>query len=90
MTAPALILVTSHTSFPLPLTLQVQLVLIINKLDRLILELRLSPLEAYERLKSIIAHVNMIVSSFQSERYISEADAVLATEDARAAAEGTQ
>ena len=43
----------------------------VNKLDRLILELCLTPLEAYERLKAIIAHVNMIVSSFHSEKYIS-------------------
>jgi hypothetical protein len=45
---------------------QVKMCLVINKLDRLILELRLTPDEAYERLKSIIGHVNMIVSSFQS------------------------
>lgn len=54
----------------LPLS-QVQLCLVVNKIDRLILELCLTPLEAYERLKSIIAHVNMIVSSFQSEKFIS-------------------
>ena len=103
--------------------------LVVNKVDRLILELRLTPGEAYERIKSIIAHVNMIVSSFQSggcrgppspalrldrwidcralgghlppgleakqtccarcaERFISEADSVLAYEDAKAAAGG--
>ena len=50
---------------------QVKLCLVINKIDRLILELRLSPQEAYERMKAIIAHVNMILSSFHSERYIS-------------------
>ncbi|GAB4820198.1 hypothetical protein N2152v2_007244 [Parachlorella kessleri] len=64
---------------------KVRLCLVINKVDRLILELRLTPLEAYERLKSIIAHVNMIISAFHSERYISEADSVLAYEDAKAA-----
>ena len=42
-----------------------------NKMDRLILELCLTPAEAYERLKAIIAHVNMIISSFHSEQYIS-------------------
>lgn len=56
----------------------------INKMDRLILELGLSPQEAYTRLKGIITHVNMIVSAFQSEQHISEADAVLAHEDAKA------
>lgn len=50
---------------------QVKLCLVVNKIDRLILELCLTPLEAYERLKSIIAHVNMIVSSFHSEKFIS-------------------
>ena len=42
--------------------------------------------EAYERLKAIIAHVNMIVSSFQSEKFISEADSFLGYEESRAAA----
>jgi len=64
--------------------LQVRLCLVINKMDRLILELGLSPQEAYTRLKGIITHVNMIVSAFQSEQHISEADAVLAHEDAKA------
>ncbi|PRW32859.1 ribosomal S5 Elongation factor G III V family [Chlorella sorokiniana] len=63
---------------------KVKLCLVVNKIDRLILELCLTPLEAYERLKAIIAHVNMIVSSFHSEKYISEADAVLAYEEAKA------
>ena len=53
--------------------MQVKMCLVINKIDRLILELRLSPQEAYERMKAIIAHVNMILSSFRSERYISGA-----------------
>ena len=35
---------------------------------------------------AIVAHVNMIVSSFRSEKFISEADSVLAYEDAKAAA----
>ncbi len=64
---------------------KVSMTLVINKIDRLILELRLTPLEAYERLVSIVAHVNMIVSSFRSEKFISEADSVLAYEDAKAA-----
>ena len=55
------------------------LCLVINKIDRLIVELQLEPLEAYERMRSIIAHVNMIMSSFRSEQDISDADAVLAS-----------
>lgn len=66
--------------------MQVQLCLVLNKIDRLILELCLTPQEAYGRMCAIVAHVNMIVSSFQSERFISEADSVLAHEDAKAAA----
>lgn len=56
---------------PPPTPRQVKLCLVINKVDRLILELCLTPAEAYDRLKAIIAHVNMIVSSFHSEKYIS-------------------
>jgi hypothetical protein len=69
---------------PLP---QVRPCLFINKLDRLVLELQLEPAEAYERLAAIVAHANMIVSAFDSEQYISEADAVLQYEGARAAAD---
>ena len=63
-----------------------QLCLVINKSDRLIQEWRMQPQEAYDRIRAIVAHVNMIVSAFQSERFISDADAVLAYEDARASA----
>ena len=56
-----------------PRRLQVRLCLVVNKVDRLILELCLTPLEAYERLKAIIAHVNMIVSAFHSEKFMSGA-----------------
>ena len=52
--------------------------------------MKLTPAEAYERLKAIVAHVNMIVSAFSSEAFISNADAVLASEDARAAADAAQ
>ena len=69
---------------------QVKMCLVINKIDRLVLETRLTPREAYERLKAIVAHVNMVVSAFSSEAFISNADAVLAAEDARAAADHSQ
>ena len=64
---------------------QVQLCLVVNKIDRLILELQLQPQEAYERIKGIITQVNMIVSAFESESFMSEADAVLAHENTKAA-----
>lgn len=67
-------------------SLQVELTLVINKVDRLILELRLTPEQAYERMKAIITQVNMIVSAFQSEKYISEADVVLSMQDSTAQA----
>lgn len=44
---------------------QVAPCLFINKIDRLILELRLTPAEAYTRLQSIVTHANMIMSAFK-------------------------
>ncbi|KAL3134116.1 hypothetical protein ABBQ32_008537 [Trebouxia sp. C0010 RCD-2024] len=66
---------------------KVRLCLVINKIDRLILELQLQPQEAYERIKGIITQVNMIVSAFESESFMSEADAVLAHENTKANAD---
>jgi len=61
--------------------------LMINKLDRLILELQLSPHEAYTHLVQIVTHANMIWSAFHSEHYMKEADAVLVYEQQRQAAD---
>jgi hypothetical protein len=58
----------------------------VNKLDRLVLELRMSPTEAYARLQAVVGHCNMIWSGFESERWLSESDAVLALEAAKEAA----
>jgi translation elongation factor EF-G len=66
---------------------QVRMCLVINKMDRLIQEVKLAPEEAYTRVRGIITHVNMILSAFQSEQHISDADAVLAHEDAKATAD---
>ena len=52
--------------------------LVLNKIDRLICELRLSPLEAYTRLLRIVHEVNGIVSGYKSEKYLSDVDSVLA------------
>ena len=73
LACPAAAHATTHPTPPPPPCSQVKLCLVINKVDRLILELCLTPAEAYERLKAIIAHANMIVSSFHSEQYISGA-----------------
>lgn len=43
-------------------------------------------LQAYARLSSIVSHCNMVMSAFHSEQYMSEADAVLAYEEAKEAA----
>lgn len=56
---------------------KLEMCLVVNKIDRLILELGLSPHDAYSRIVSIVSNVNMIISSFESERFISEADAFL-------------
>ncbi len=44
--------------------------------------------QAYARLQSIVTHANMVMSSFESERFMSEADAVLAHEGAKDARAG--
>ncbi|KAJ0545835.1 putative protein-synthesizing GTPase [Helianthus annuus] len=52
--------------------------LVLNKIDRLIVELKLSPLEAYNRLLRIVHEVNGIVSAYKSEKYLSDVDSILA------------
>ncbi|PKA48851.1 Elongation factor 2 [Apostasia shenzhenica] len=52
--------------------------LVLNKIDRLITELRLTPMEAYTRLQRIIHEVNRIVSAYKSEKYLSDVDSLLA------------
>ncbi|XP_051117154.1 uncharacterized protein LOC127241925 [Andrographis paniculata] len=51
--------------------------LVLNKVDRLISELRLSPMEAYTRLLRIIHEVNGIISAYKSEKYLSDVDSML-------------
>ena len=53
----------------------------------MILELRLTPEQAYERMKAIVTQVNMIISAFQSEKYISEADVVLGIQESASQAD---
>ncbi|XP_031268294.1 elongation factor-like GTPase 1 [Pistacia vera] len=52
--------------------------LVLNKIDRLICELRLSPMEAYNRLLRIVHEVNGIMSAYKSEKYLSDVDSILA------------
>lgn len=59
----------------------------VNKIDRLITSLGMDPAEAELRLKQIISQVNMIMSAFESEHFLSEANAVLAHEEAKEVAQ---
>ncbi|XP_028758605.1 elongation factor-like GTPase 1 [Neltuma alba] len=52
--------------------------LVLNKIDRLISELKLSPMEAYIRLLRIVHEVNGIISTYKSEKYLSDVDSILA------------
>lgn len=52
--------------------------LVLNKVDRLICELKLSPSEAYTRLLRIVHEVNGIMSAYKSEKYLSDVDSILA------------
>ncbi|GMJ00303.1 hypothetical protein like AT3G22980 [Hibiscus trionum] len=52
--------------------------LVLNKIDRLISELKLSPMEAYTRLLRIVLEVNVIMSTYKSEKYLSDVDSILA------------
>lgn len=51
--------------------------LVLNKIDRLISELKMSPMEAYERLLRILHEVNGIMSAYKSEKYLSDVDSIL-------------
>nr|GEV50737.1 elongation factor-like GTPase 1 [Tanacetum cinerariifolium] len=51
--------------------------LVLNKIDRLILELKLTPLEAYAKLLRIVHEVNGIVSAYKSEKYLSDVDSII-------------
>lgn len=52
--------------------------LVLNKIDRLISELKMTPMEAYTRLLRIVHEVNGIVSAYKSEKYLSDVDSILA------------
>ena len=50
--------------------------LVFNKLDRLVVEMGYSPLEAYERLRNLLNEINGVMSAFVSEKFISQADII--------------
>jgi len=45
---------------------QLPIVLLLNKIDRLVLELKLPPQDAYFKLKHTIDELNLVVKNFQS------------------------
>nr|GEX34454.1 elongation factor-like GTPase 1 [Tanacetum cinerariifolium] len=51
--------------------------LVLNKIERLILELKLTPLEAYAKLLRIVHEVNGIVSMYNSKKYLSDVDSII-------------
>ena len=48
--------------------------LVLNKIDRLLIELKLSPVEAYDHLARIVEQANAIMASFSVEKYVLEQD----------------
>ncbi|KAE9393926.1 P-loop containing nucleoside triphosphate hydrolase protein [Gymnopus androsaceus JB14] len=58
---------------------QLEMVLVMNKMDRLITELRLSPEEAHERLKRVIEDVNAVMGGLWGGKRMREADAEATT-----------
>jgi len=45
---------------------QLPIVLLVNKIDRLVLELKLPPQDAYFKLKHTIDEFNLVVKNFES------------------------
>ena len=58
---------------------RLQVCLVFNKLDRLIIEMGYTPLEAYERMRNLLHEINGVMSAFVSEKFISQADTLLAS-----------
>ncbi|CAI0462769.1 unnamed protein product [Linum tenue] len=54
--------------------------MVLNKLDRVISELEVTPMEAYTRLLMIVHEVNGIMSGYKSEKYLSDVDSRLASQ----------
>ncbi len=48
--------------------------LVLNKMDRLIVELQLTPDEAHHRLKTIVESVNALVSTFHRSEFMANLD----------------
>ena len=64
--------------------------LVFNKLDRLVIEMGYTPLEAYERMRNLLHEINGVMSAFVSEKFISQADTLLATSSTSSEAYGAE
>merc|ERR1712169_146691 len=52
-------------------------ILVLNKIDRLVTQLKMSPLEAYEHLVKVLAAVNAVQGTFVNEQALMENEAKL-------------
>ena len=57
--------------------------LVFNKIDKLIDELKYTPQETYERLRMLLNEANSLMSAFESEKFINQADTFLTAEEKR-------
>ncbi|KAJ3196953.1 Cytoplasmic GTPase/eEF2-like protein (ribosomal biogenesis) [Irineochytrium annulatum] len=62
----------THTVLRQALVENVRPVLVLNKIDRLITEVKMTPLEAYTQLNQILGQVNAIVGTFHTENVMAE------------------
>ncbi|KAI8849437.1 P-loop containing nucleoside triphosphate hydrolase protein [Chytridium lagenaria] len=62
----------THAVLRQAFTENVRPVLVLNKMDRLITELKMTPLEAYQHLNNILGQVNAIIGTFHTENLIAD------------------
>jgi ribosome assembly protein 1 len=62
----------THTVLRQALKEKVKPILVLNKLDRLIGELRMSPMEAFIRLTQVLEQVNAILGTFEAQEILEE------------------
>jgi len=64
----------THTVLQLAAEAGVRPVLVLNKMDRLFVELKLSPLEAYQRIARVLEQVNVILGIQEAEKQLEDAE----------------
>ncbi|KAJ3218680.1 Cytoplasmic GTPase/eEF2-like protein (ribosomal biogenesis) [Dinochytrium kinnereticum] len=78
----------THAVLRQALVENVRPVLVLNKIDRLITELQMTPLEAYQHMSNILGQVNAIMGTFHTENLM--ADDARQYEEAKAQRESTK